>query len=85
MFETTLPAIEPRTTSGRLSLTAINGDDHLGRVAEARVEQTADARARVLSRVFGRFADQPGERDQRDRGEHEQERLARVGDRSTGS
>ena len=35
------------------------GDDQLRRVAEARVEKTADARARVLARVLGRLADQP--------------------------
>ena len=54
------------------------GDDDLGRVSEARVQQTADAWARVFSRVFGRLPDQPGQGDQRERGQHEQGRLVRV-------
>ena len=41
-------------------------DDQLGRVAEARVEEAADAGARVLGCVLGRLADQPRERDERD-------------------
>ena len=46
-------------------------DDQLRRVAERRVEEAADPRPGVLRRVLGRLADQPGERDQRDRREHE--------------
>ena len=48
------------------------GDDQLGRVPEGRVEEAADARARVLGGVLGRLADQPGERDERDRCEDEE-------------
>src|SRR5207253_5648156 len=48
------------------------GHDELRRVPEARVEEAADARPRVLRRVFRRLADQPGERDEGDRGEYEE-------------
>ena len=47
-------------------------DDQLGRVAEGRVEEPADPRAGVVGRVLGRLADQPGERDKREGGEHEE-------------
>ena len=57
-----------------------HGDDDLGRVSEARVEQAADAGAGVFTRVFGCLPDQPGEGDEGDRGEHEQDRLAGMGD-----
>ncbi len=46
-------------------------DDELGRVAEGRVEEAADTGARVLCSVLGGLADDPRERDERDRGEHE--------------
>ena len=55
-------------------------DDQLGRVAEGGVQEAADARAGVLGRVLGRLADQPGQRDQRERGEGELERLVEVGE-----
>ena len=57
-------------------------DDQLRRVAEARVQEAADAGPRVLGRVLGRFADQPRERDQRRRREHEQDRLVGVAART---
>jgi len=53
-------------------------DDQLGRVAEARVEEACDARTGVLTRLLGRFADHPRERNQRDRGKDEHRRLARM-------
>ena len=67
MFETTEPVSEPRTTLGQPVRDGEQRDDQLGRVAEARVQEAADARACVLGCVLGRFADQPGERDQRER------------------
>ena len=62
-------------------------DDQLGRVAEGRVEEAADSRARVVGRVLGRLADQPGERDERERREHEELDVAEVreGSRTTTS
>ena len=56
------------------------GDDQLGRVAERGVEEAADARPRVLRRVLGCLADQPGERDQRSGGEGEECSVADVGE-----
>ena len=53
-------------------------DDQLRRVAEARVEEAADAGARVLGRVLGRLADQPRERDERRAREQEEQHLVRV-------
>ena len=49
-----------------------------GRVAEARVQEAADPGPGVLSGVVGRFADQPGERDQRGCGQQERRRCAHV-------
>ena len=77
MFETTEPAIAPRTTFGSPSRDGEERDDQLGRVPEARVQEAADAVARVLGRVLGRLADQPRERQQRERCEHEE--RGRVG------
>ena len=48
-------------------------------VPEGRVQEPADPRARVLRRVLGRLADEPGKRDERDRGEHELRRLREIG------
>ena len=67
MFETTEPAIEPRTTFGQPVGDGEERDDQLGSVAEARVQEAADAAARVLGGVLGRLADQPRERHQRER------------------
>ena len=75
MFETTEPVSEPRTTSGQAVRDGEQRDDQLGRVAEARVEEAADAGPGVLGCVLGRLADQPGERDQRERREDEERRL----------
>jgi hypothetical protein len=55
-------------------------DDELRRVAEARVEEPADAGPRVLGGMLGRLADQPRERNQGDRGEHEERHVARPGE-----
>ena len=52
--------------------------DELGRVAEARVEEAADAGPGVLGGVLGRLADQPRERDQRRCGEDEERHVSRV-------
>ena len=56
------------------------GDDELGRVAEGCVEEPADARPRVLRRMLGRLADDPRERHERGRREHELDRLRKVGE-----
>ena len=55
------------------------GDDQLGRVPERRVQEAADARARVLRGVLGGLSDQPGKGDERRRREHELGRRAEVG------
>ncbi len=47
-------------------------DDQLGRVAEGRVQQSADPGAGVVCRMLGRFADQPGERNERGGRDHEE-------------
>ena len=78
MFETTEPVNEPRTTVGQPVGDREQGDDQLGRVAEARVQEAADAGAGVLGGVLGRLADQPGERDQRERREDEERRVVRA-------
>ena len=80
MFETTEPVIVPRTTFGRPSCDREERDDQLRRVAEARVQEAADAGARVLGGVLGRLADQPGERQQRERREQEERGRAGVED-----
>ena len=77
MFETTEPVIEPRTTSRQAVRDGEQRDDQLGRVAEARVQEAADARAGVLGRVLRRLADQPRERDQRSGREDEERRRRR--------
>ena len=51
-------------------------DDQLGRVAEARVEEAADAGPGVLRRVLGRLPDQPREGNEGDRREHEERDVA---------
>ena len=55
-------------------------DDQLGRVAEARIQEAADAGPRVLGRMLGRFADHPGEWDQGSAGDDEERRLVEVED-----
>ena len=64
---TTLPVSDPRTTSGQAFVDRDQGDDQLGRVAERRIEEPADARPRVVGSVLGGLADQPCERNERDR------------------
>ena len=54
------------------------GDDQLGRIAEARVEEASDAGPRVLSCMLRRLTDQPCERDERGAGEHEHLRVSHV-------
>ncbi len=49
-----------------------------GRVPERRVEEAADPGARVVRRVLRRLADQPRERDERERGEEEELDVAEV-------
>jgi hypothetical protein len=49
------------------------GDDQLGHVAEGRVEQAADAGARLLGEVLGRLAHRRGERHDRERRREEDE------------
>ena len=51
-------------------------DDQLRRVSEARVQEPADSRPGVLTRVLGRLADQPGERHQGRRRDGEQRHVA---------
>ena len=77
-FPTTLPVSEPRTTSVSPSVDREHRDDQLRRVAERRVQEAADARAGVVRGVLGRLADQPRERDERERGEDEQRDVAPV-------
>src|SRR5439155_22667633 len=43
-----------------------DGDDQLRGVPECRVEETAHPGARVLAEFFGREAEEPGERDDRE-------------------
>ena len=54
------------------------GDDQFRGVAEARVQEAADPGAGVLGSLLGRFSDQPGQRDERSRGEHEQRDVSRM-------
>ena len=74
----TLPVSEPRTTSVRPSVDGQERDDQLGRVAERRVEEAADPRPGVVGRVLRRLADQPRERDERERGEDEERDVAEL-------
>ena len=48
-----------------------DGDDQLRGVAKARVQEPADSRPRVLGKLLGRLAYDPGKRDEGGRGEHE--------------
>jgi hypothetical protein len=60
----------------------VDGDernDQLRCVPERRVEEAADPRAGALGGVLGRLADQPGEGDERCRGQHELGGCAEVG------
>ena len=77
-----LPITEPRERAADdLGQALVHGqqrDDQLGRVAEGGVEEAADARARVLGGVLRRLADQPRQRDERECGEDELDRLVEV-------
>src|SRR5205814_7935472 len=53
-------------------------DDHLRRIAEARVQEAADPGPGVLGRLFGRLPDQPCERDERKRGQQEERDVSHV-------
>ena len=48
------------------------------RSTRASLLEAADPRAGVLGGLLGRFADQPGERDEGRRGEHEQHDISRM-------
>ena len=56
------------------------GDDQLRRVAEGRVQEPSDPGTGVVRGVLGRFADHPGERDERECCEQEQGHVAQVED-----
>src|SRR4029077_11847522 len=51
-------------------------DDQLRRVTERRVQEAADPGTGVAGQVVRRLADQPGKRDQRYAGQHEQWQVA---------
>ena len=70
----------PADDLGETLLDGDERDDQLRRVAERGVEEAADPRARVVRRVLGRLSDQPCERDERDRREHELGHLIEVCD-----
>jgi hypothetical protein len=53
-------------------------DDQLWRIAERRIEKAAYARAGAQRDVVRRLADQPRQRDERRRGEHEQLQLVGI-------
>ena len=55
-----------------------HGDDHLRRVAEACVQQAADARARVFTRMLRGFPISHASGTSESGGENEQDRLVRV-------
>jgi hypothetical protein len=64
MFDTTLPASEPRTTLGQAVSDCEESDDQLGRVAKLAFRNPPDARSPNARSVLGRFADEPRERYQ---------------------
>ena len=67
MFETTEPVERSAHDAGQAVRDREQRDDQLRRVAEARVQEAADAGAGVLGGMLGRLADQPRERHQRQR------------------
>ena len=75
-----LPTIEPTsdalTISVRPSETAMIAMISSGALPKRRVEEAADPGTGVAGGVVRRLADQPGERDQRGGGEHEDGQLA---------
>ena len=75
-----LPAIEPTsdalTICGQAFRHGEDRDDQLWRITERRVQETADTRTGVEREVVRCLADQPRQRDQRRRGEHEHRQVA---------
>ena len=67
MFETTEPVSEPRTTPGSPSATANSAMISSGALPKLAFRKPPTPGPGVLGGVLGRFADQPGERDQRER------------------
>ena len=76
----TLPASEPSTTTGRFAPTAKSATISSGAFPKLALRKPPMPGARVLGRVLGRFADQPRERDERERGEDEERDVAGVGE-----
>ncbi len=65
------PVMDALTSSSRPGLYRGDGDDEFGGVAQAGVEQGADARVGMRGQVFGRIADGGGQRDDADCGQEE--------------
>ena len=76
---TTLPVSDPRTTSVSPSFTAISAMISSGAFPNVALRKPPMPGPGVLRRVLGRLADQPRERDEGERGEHELGRLREVG------
>ncbi len=74
------PCERPANDFGEPLVDRDQSDDQLGGVAEGRVEEAADTGARVLGGVIRCLSDQPGKRDERERGEHELRYLVGVGE-----
>ena len=77
-FEITLPESEPRTTTGRFAPTAKSATMSSGAFPKLALRKPPMPGPGVLRRVLGRLADQPRERDEGDRGEHEERDVAGV-------
>ena len=85
MFETTLPASEPRTTSGSDALTAKSAMISSGALPKLAFRKPPIPGPGVLAGVLGRLADQPRERHERDAAEATKSgRVAGVERRSAG-
>ena len=70
----------PTHDAGEIVRDSEQRDDQLRRIAEARVQEAADAGACVLCRMLRRLADHPGEGDQRERRDDEERGLVEVED-----
>ena len=77
-----LPVIEALTSSTCPLAQRDDRDDQLGGVAERRVEETAQRRARPARQLLGAEADQAGERNQRRGGREEDPRRLPASRRS---
>ena len=77
-FEITRAGERPSHDLGQAGVDREERDDQLRRVAEARVQEAADSRARVLGCVLRCLADQPRERDERRAREQEEQHLVRM-------